>query len=134
MSVSVGNSYSEDQSMHTFLDNFHQSGKYSAQLASHQAELRREENYPDQKCLNISSLHTDYLNLDNSFSGSSIHNERAHSVQTKCTFCGINNHSVENISKRLERKRRKLARLVLHLTKIRIVQLRNALDADLKII
>ena len=25
-SVSVGNSYSEDQIMHTFLDNFHQSG------------------------------------------------------------------------------------------------------------
>ena len=34
-SVSVGNSYSEDQIMHTFLHNFHQSGIYSAQLASH---------------------------------------------------------------------------------------------------
>ena len=56
LSVSVGNSYSEDQIMHTFMDNFHQSGKYSAQLASHQAELRREVKYPDQKCLNISSL------------------------------------------------------------------------------
>ena len=53
LSVSVGNSYSEEQSMHTFLDYFHQSGKYSAQLASHQAELRTEEKYPDQKCLNI---------------------------------------------------------------------------------
>ena len=42
LSFSVGNSYSDDQIMHTFLDNFHQSGKYSAQLASHQAELRRE--------------------------------------------------------------------------------------------
>ena len=30
-SVSVGNRYSEDQIMHTFLDNFQQSGKYSAQ-------------------------------------------------------------------------------------------------------
>ena len=49
LSVSVGNIYSEDQIMHTFLDNFQQSGKYSAQLASHQAELRREEKYPDQK-------------------------------------------------------------------------------------
>ena len=49
-SVSVGNSYSEDQITHTFLDNFHKSGKYSAQLAIHQAELRREEKYPDQKC------------------------------------------------------------------------------------
>ena len=65
LSVSLGNSYSEDQIMYTFLDNFHQSGKYSAQLASHQAELRREENYPDQKFLNISSLQTDYLNLYN---------------------------------------------------------------------
>ena len=27
LSVSVGNSYSEDQIMHTFLDNFQQSGK-----------------------------------------------------------------------------------------------------------
>ena len=42
LSVSVGNSYSEDQLMHKFLDNFHQGGKYSAQIASHQAELRIE--------------------------------------------------------------------------------------------
>ena len=31
LSVSVGNSYSEYQLMHTFLDNFHQGRKYSAQ-------------------------------------------------------------------------------------------------------
>ena len=37
---SVGNSYSEDQLMYTFLDKFHQGGKYIAQIASHQAELR----------------------------------------------------------------------------------------------
>ena len=43
LSVSVGNIYSEDQLMHTFLDNFHQGGKYSAQINIHQAELRREE-------------------------------------------------------------------------------------------
>ena len=53
LSVSVGNSYSEDQIMHTFLDNFHQSGKYPAQLSSHQAKIRREGKYPGQKCLNI---------------------------------------------------------------------------------
>ena len=75
--------------MHTFLDNFHQSGKYSAQLASHQTELRREEKFPDQKCLNISSLQTDYLNFDNSVSGSIKHNERAHYVQTKSTKCAL---------------------------------------------
>ena len=83
--------------MHTFLDNFQQSGKYSAQLASHQAELRREGKYPDQKCLSISSLQTDDLNLDHSFSGSIRHNEKENSVQTKCTFCGLNNHSVEKM-------------------------------------
>ena len=38
LSISVGNRYSEDQIMHTFLDSFHQGGKYSAQLASQQAE------------------------------------------------------------------------------------------------
>ena len=37
LSVSIGNRYSEGHIMHTFLDNFHQSGKYPAQLASHQA-------------------------------------------------------------------------------------------------
>ena len=35
LSISVGNTYSEDRLMHTFLDNFHQSGKYYAQIASH---------------------------------------------------------------------------------------------------
>ena len=74
LSVSVGNSYSEDQIMHTFLDNFQQSGKYSAQLASHQANLRRKEKYPDHKFLNSSSLQTEYLNLDSSQSRSSKHN------------------------------------------------------------
>ena len=33
---------SEDQLMHTFLDKFYQGGKYSAQIASHKSELRRE--------------------------------------------------------------------------------------------
>ena len=48
-SVSVGNSYSEDQLMHTFLDNFHQGGEYSARMARNQAELRREEKFTDKK-------------------------------------------------------------------------------------
>ena len=54
LSVSVENSYSEDQLMHTFLDNFEECEKYSAQIASHQAEMRREEKFTDQKSLNIS--------------------------------------------------------------------------------
>ena len=49
LSVSVVNNYSEDQIMHIFLDNFHQGGKYSAHIASHQAELSREEKCTDQK-------------------------------------------------------------------------------------
>ena len=49
LSVSVENSYPEYQIMNIFLDNFHQGGKYSAQIASHQAELRREENFTDQE-------------------------------------------------------------------------------------
>ena len=93
--------------MHTFLDNFQQSGKYSAQLASHQAELRREEKYPDQKCVNISSLQTDYLNLDNSNSGSSRHNEKANSVQKKCTYCGLSNHSVGKCFKEIRKEKEK---------------------------
>ena len=49
--------------MRTFLDNFHQGGKYSAQMASHQAELKKEENFTHKKYLSISYLQTDYLNL-----------------------------------------------------------------------
>ena len=75
LSVSVGNSYSKNQLMHTFMDNFHQGGKYSSQIANLQAELRREEKFTDQKSLKISSLQTDYLNLD-SRSGYSRHSER----------------------------------------------------------
>ena len=106
LSVSVGNSYSEDQLMHTFLDNFHQGGIYSAQIASHQAEFRREENFTEQKSLNISSLKTDYLNLDRR-SGFGRNSERAHDVQTKCTFCGGNNHSAEKYFKTIIKEKEK---------------------------
>ena len=36
LSVSVGNSYYEDQLLHIFLDNFQIDGKYSAQIENHQ--------------------------------------------------------------------------------------------------
>ena len=85
--------------MHTFLDDFQQDKKYSAQIASHQAELRREEKFTDQKSLNISSLQTDYLNLDSS-SGFDRDSERAHDIQAECTFCGGVNHSTEQCFKR----------------------------------
>ena len=112
LSISVVNSYSEDQLMHTFLDNFHQGGKYSAQIDRHQAELRREEKFTDQNSLNISSLQTDYLNLDSSLGfGRTI--ERANTVQTKCTFFGGTNHSAEVFSKGSDWKREKIVRLVI---------------------
>ena len=104
LSVSVGNNYSEYQLMHTFLDKFHQGGKYSSQISSHKAELRREEKITDQKYLSISSLHTDYLNLD-SISGCGINIEGANNVQTKCTFCGGANHSAEKCFKRIRKEK-----------------------------
>ena len=35
LGISVGNSYSEDQLMHTFLDNFQKGGRYQSEKASH---------------------------------------------------------------------------------------------------
>ena len=93
--------------MQTFLDNLHQGGKYSAQIESHQAELRREEKFTDQKSLNISSLQTDYLNLDSSSSGSSRYSDIAHYVQAKCTSCGGNNNYAEKCFKRIIKEKEK---------------------------
>ena len=66
LAVSVDNSYTEYHRMPTFLDNFQQGGKYSAQIASHQAEFRTEERIIYQKSLSISGLQIDYLDLENS--------------------------------------------------------------------
>ena len=93
--------------MHTFLDNFQQGGKYSAQIASHQVGLRREEKFTNQKSLIISSLQTYYLNIDSS-SGFGMNSERAHAVQTKCTFCGGNNHSAEKCFKSIRQEKEKI--------------------------
>ena len=92
--------------MHTFLDNFQQGGKYSAQIAIHQAELRREEKFTDQKSLNISSLQTGYLNLDIS-SGFDRDSERANDVKKECTFCGGVNHSAEQCFKKVRKEKEK---------------------------
>ena len=72
--------------------------KYSAQLASHQVELRREGNFSDREYLSISSLQAAYLNFDSS-SDCGKNSERANLVQKRCTFCGGANHSTENNSK-----------------------------------
>ena len=92
--------------MHTFLDNFHQGGKYSAQIASHQAELRMEEKFTHPKYLSISSLQTDYLNLDRK-SGFGINSERANTVQTKCAFCEGTNQYAEKCFNRIKQEKEK---------------------------
>ena len=46
LSVSVWNYYSEDKMVHIFLDNFHKGGKYSAQIASNQADIGEKKNTP----------------------------------------------------------------------------------------
>ena len=88
--------------MNIFLDNFFQGGKYSAQIASHQAQLKIQGNFTEQKYLSISSLHTDYLNIDIS-SGSGKNSQEANIVQTKFNFCGGANHSAEKYSKRIRK-------------------------------
>ena len=105
--------------MHTYLDNFHQGGKYSAQIASHQAELRRDEKY-----LSILSLQKHYLNLDSSW-GFGITSEIENTVQTKCTFCGGNNHPSEQYFKRIRQEKKNLVRLVLRITDKQNGRLRN---------
>ena len=84
----MGKSYLEYQLMHILLDNFHQGGKYSAQIASHQEELIRERNFNNQKYLSITSLQTEYLNFDRS-SGSVSNNERANIVQKNALFVEV---------------------------------------------
>ena len=66
LAISVINSNSEYQFMHTFLYNYHQCIKYSAQIEIEQAELKREETFAYQKSLSISALKINYLNLENS--------------------------------------------------------------------
>ena len=132
LSVSVVNTYSEDQMIHTFMNNFLQGGKYSAQIASHQAELRRQETFTDQKYLSSSSLQTDYLKLDSS-AGCGKNSKRAKNVQTKCTFCGGVNHSAEKNSKGSDRKSKKIVRLMLWTTDEQNGHLEKNLHMDLRI-
>ena len=118
--------------MNTFMDNFNQGGRYSAQISSHQAELKREGKFTDQKYLSISSLQTDYLNLD-SRSGCGKDIEIANTVKTKCTICGGVNQSTEFFSKGSDRKRKNLVWLVIRTTDKQNGRLGNVLDVNLKI-
>ena len=82
----------------------------------------------------MSSLQTEYLNLDNRNSGSSKQKEKKDSANIKCTYCGLSNHSVEKCFKKIRQEKEKARSAGTSSKKIRIVQLGNALDADLKII
>ena len=99
LSVSVGNNNSKYQLMHLFSDNFHQCGEYSAQMASHQVEIRRERKFNEEKSLTISSLQSDYLNLDRS-SVYGKNNERGKKcVQTNSIFVEVLTILQTNVSK-----------------------------------
>ena len=106
LSISVGNSYSEDKLIHIFMDNFRQGEKDSAKISSHQADLRKEGNFTDQKYLFISSLQTGYLNFD-SISGCGKNSEIENIVHTKCAFCGGANHSEKKDSERIRKEKEK---------------------------
>ena len=56
--------------------------------------------------MNISSLQTDYLNIDSS-SVFGINSEKANTVQTKCTLFGGNNHSAEKCFKSIRHEKEK---------------------------
>ena len=68
--------------------------------------MRREEKFTDKKSLKISSLQTDYLNIDSS-SGFGRDSERAHAVQTECKFCRVVNHSKDFFFKRIRKEKEK---------------------------
>ena len=82
--------------------------------------------------MKISSLQTDHLNLY-SISGSIRNSEIAHAVQTKCTFCGGNNHSAEKCFKRIRKEKDKARAFDVSSNRNSEIRLGNALDVDLKI-
>ena len=118
--------------MHIFLDNVHQVGKYSDQIARHQAEFKREFKFTNQKYISISSLQTDYLSLESSW-GYGYNFERENIVQKNCTFCGSANHSAE-ICFKIFRKEKEKSRVAGDSDeKFKERTPRKCLDLDLKI-
>ena len=118
--------------MLTFFVNFHQGGKYSAQIARHQRELRREKIFIDQKSLSVSSLQTNYLNLDSSssFEGKV---KKQKLFRQIALFVEVLINLQKNVSKGLDRKRKNLVRLVIRTTDEQNGHLGNVLDVDIKI-
>ena len=82
--------------MHIFVDNFRQGTKYSAQITIHQAEIRREDIFTRQISLSISSLLTEYLNLDSSPGCCKTMREQIFS-RKHLFFVEVKNHA-ENVS------------------------------------
>ena len=74
--------------MYILLDTFHQGGKYCTQISSHQPDLIREGTFTDKKYFSISSLQTDYFNIDSS-SGCGGNNERKNHVQKNAHFAEV---------------------------------------------
>ena len=114
------------------MDNFHQVRKYSTQIASHQAELRREEIFTDQKYLSISSIQADYLNLS-SRSGCGKIGRQQILFRQSVLFLEVPNILNKNVSKGSEKKRENIVRLMIRTTDERNVRLVNILDVDMKI-
>ena len=95
LSFSLGNIYSEDKLIHIFMDDFFQGGKYSAQIASYQAELSREVKSTDKNLylfhpyiLVILILTADQVVVE-------IVREKILSIQS-ALFCGGANYSAES--------------------------------------
>ena len=66
----------------------------------------REETLTDQKHLSISSLQTDYLNLE---SGSGRNNEKENLDRVKCNFCGGSHQKEKCLKKGQDREKTRMA-------------------------
>ena len=77
----------------------------------------REENFTDQNSLSVSSLYTDYLNLDRR-SGCGKNSERENIVHKKCTFCGSAINYAKLFSKVSESKSKNLVRMMIWTTNV----------------
>ena len=114
------------------MDNSHEGGKYNSHISRHQEDLRREKN-TDQKYLSITSLQTEFLNLD-SISGYGRNNEREDPVKTKCTFYEVTNHYAEKKHLKKLRIREKLVQMVIRKDNELNLHFANVLDEDIYII
>ena len=119
--------------MQTFLNFFHQGEIYSLQIDIHQVELRREGKFTDQKYLSVSSLHTDYLNLDSSLGFRIKIMEEKKLFRQSALFVKVLLTLKKNASRVSDRKKKNLVWLVIRITDKHSAILGNILDVDMKI-